>query len=71
MALELEERQWVCVDASLNDVPVVAWSDFQDRDRALLHAPVPCIVTHFHFGASAIRDRVLDAMAAELETRLG
>lgn len=70
MALDLEERLWTCVDASLNDAPVIAWSDFRDRGRPL-HAAVPCVVTHFHFGACAIRDRVLDALANELATRLG
>lgn len=65
MVLELDERLWVCVDASFNDLPVLAWSDFQDAGRAL-HEPVACTVTQFHFAASAIRNRALEAMAETL-----
>jgi hypothetical protein len=69
MALDLEDCLWVCVDVTLYDAPIIAWSDFQTEGLAL-HDPVPCTVTHFHFGASAIRERVLQAALSELETRL-
>lgn len=69
MAVEVEGDKWVCVDVSLNDAPVIAWSEFLSSDRTLVD-PVPCVVTHFHFGASAIRDRVLADLAIELEARI-
>lgn len=69
MALDMEAGQWVCVDVNLHDAPVIAWSAFQDRDQPL-HEPIPCEVTHFHFGASAIRDRVLNELADWLEEAL-
>ena len=70
MALDLEERLWVIVDTSLNDMPILAWSDFRDADRAL-HEAVPCTVTHFHFGASTLRDRAIERLAQRLERELG
>jgi len=70
MAMELEEQLWVCVDVSFNKSPVIAWSDFQNKDRAL-HDPVPCIVTQFHFGASQIREQALLVMAEELHRMIG
>ncbi|MDH4120638.1 MAG: hypothetical protein OEV94_02915 [Deltaproteobacteria bacterium] len=69
MALEMEERQWVCYDVSLNYTPVIVWSQFQTDSRPL-HLPVPCVVTHYHMGASAIRNRVLEAIETEMENRL-
>jgi len=69
MAMQLSEHLWVCVDVSLNHAPVVAWSDFVDEERAI-HDPVPCTVTHFHFGASQIREKALLEMAEVLEKKL-
>jgi hypothetical protein len=69
MALDMENKLWVCVDINLYDAPIIAWSDFQP-DAVALHDPVPCTVTHFHFGASAIRAKVLAALEADLERRL-
>lgn len=70
MSWLLDEREWVLVDSSLYDMPVIAWTDFQDEGRAALHEPVPCTVRHYHQGAAKIRDRALALMVEELETRL-
>lgn len=70
MALDLEERLWVVVDPSLNDMPVLAWSEFRDTNRAL-HEAVQCTVTHFHFGASKLRAPALERLAHRLAWELG
>ncbi len=70
MSLLLDEREWVLVDSSLYDLPVLTWTDFQDEGRTALHEPVPCTVRHYHQGAAMIRDRALALMSAELEARL-
>lgn len=70
MSLLLDEREWVLVDSSLYDMPVVAWSDFQDVGRTALHEAVPCTVRDYHQGASKVRNQALRLMAEELETRL-
>jgi hypothetical protein len=70
ISLLLDEREWVLVDSSLYDMPVLSWTDFQDHGRTALHAPVPCTVREYHQGATKIRDKALLLMAEELEARL-
>jgi hypothetical protein len=70
MSMLLDEREWVLTDSSLYDMPVLAWSDFQDEGRSTLHAPVSCRVRDYHQGATKIRDQALQLMAEELTARL-
>ncbi len=70
MSLLLDEREWVLVDSSLYDMPVICWTDFQDAGRTALHEPVPCTVRDYHQGAAKIRNQVLLLMAEELAARL-
>ena len=70
MSLLLEEREWVLVDSSLYDLPILCWSDFKDEGRVALHEPVPCTVRQYHQGAAKIRERALLLMADELSARL-
>jgi hypothetical protein len=70
MSLLLDEREWVLVDSSLYDMPVLAWTDFQDAGRTALHEPVPCTVRDYHQGAPKVRNQALLLMAEELKTRL-
>lgn len=70
MSLLLDEREWVLVDSSLYDMPVVAWSEFQDSGRSALHEPVSCIVRDYHQGAPMVRNRALQLLAEELDARL-
>lgn len=68
--LVLEEREWVCVDESNNDLPLLAWVDFQDRGRDALHLPVECSLNYYHYAASRLRKPALETMRVELELRL-
>lgn len=61
---------WVCVDRSLNDLPVVAWTDFKVM-RGSLHEPVPCKVRYYHAYAAAVMRRSLDALERYLDERIG
>lgn len=70
MSLILDEREWVLVDTSLYDMPILVWSDFLDHGRASLHEPIGCIVRDYHQGAAKIRNQALALMAEELEFRL-
>ena len=70
MSLLLDEREWVLVDSSLYDMPILAWTDFQDKGRTALHEPVLCTVREYHQGAPKIRNKSLELMAGELEARL-
>jgi len=70
MSLLLEAHDWVLVDSSLYDMPVLCWTDFQGKGRDSLHEPVPCIVREYHQGATKIRDRALVLLSEELAARL-
>lgn len=61
LELIIDNETWIVVDNSLNNVPVMAWLDFQTQDRAL-HEDVPCRLNLYHIHAKIIHDRVLEAM---------
>jgi hypothetical protein len=69
LSLLLDEREWVLLDTSAYDFPVLTWTEFQDEKRGL-HEAVPCIVRHYHQGASRIRDKALLLMVEELDSRM-
>lgn len=60
--LILQKDAWVIVDRVLNDVPVAAWTNFDTEDRNSLHEPIQCEIRYFHYAASMILDRTLEAM---------
>jgi hypothetical protein len=60
--LILQRDAWVIVDNSLNDIPVAAWASFEVENRDSLHEPIQCEVRFFHYAASMILDRTLEAM---------
>jgi hypothetical protein len=60
--LIVQDDAWIIVDRVLNDMPVVAWTDFQTEGRDNLHEPVPCEIRLYHFAARVILKRTLDAM---------
>lgn len=68
--LSLEDEAWVCVDRTLNDMPVLAWLDFAKAERTGLHLPVACELRYYHAHAEMIRAKVLELMDAALDSRL-
>lgn len=60
--LILQKDAWIVVDTVLNDIPVVAWTNFQTEHRDTLHEPIQCEIRFFHFAASMILNRTLEAM---------
>ncbi|BAU49998.1 hypothetical protein SVA_3462 [Sulfurifustis variabilis] len=68
--LSLEDEAWVCVDRTLNDMPVLAWLGFATAARAGLHLPVACELRYYHAHADMIRARVLALMDDVLDARL-
>ena len=70
LVLIVDEHEWACVDESLNDFPVVAWLEFDDKKRDALHEPVHCKLNYYHYAASMICDEVLASMEENLQLRL-
>lgn len=68
--LIVEEALWLCVDRTLDDLPVIAWLDFQPEPGRGLHDPIPCRVQLYHFHAQAIVDTVFGHMDEFLEATL-
>ncbi len=66
----LEEHEWVCADERQNDIPILAWVEFEDKGRDALHLPVKCKLNYYHFAASKVRAHSLELMEKELENRL-
>jgi hypothetical protein len=70
MAIILEDDAWICVDQSMDDLPIVAWTGFHTRSRTGLHEPVPCKRLSFHAHAHLIIDTVLKTISTETSKRL-
>jgi hypothetical protein len=66
----LDEETWIVVDNTLNDMPVMAWLEFQTEHRSALHIPIACRLYSYHCHADVIQPQVLEAIADELSLRL-
>lgn len=60
--LVLDKDDWVVVDRSLNDIPVIAWTEFQSEGRLDLHHPIACQLQIYHQHATIIIEKVMEAM---------
>ena len=65
----LDQETWIIVDRSLNDIPVMAWLDFETKDRGL-HEPLNCTQNLNHAQANIIHPRVIEAMTLLLGEQL-
>jgi len=68
--LILQKKAWIVVDRALSDFPILAWTDFQIEGRESLLEPIKCEVPIFHFAASMILRRTLEAMDLMLGEQL-
>lgn len=64
----LEDQVWAIVDGNHNDVPVVAWTDFEARTA--LHRPVRCTMRIYHMHADVIIEQALQKLDKILVARL-
>lgn len=68
--LIIQKDAWIIVDIVLNDIPVVAWTNFETKGRDSLHEPIQCEIRFFHYAASMILNRTLEAMELMLGEEL-
>jgi hypothetical protein len=68
--LIIQKDAWIIVDTVLNDIPVVAWMNFETEHRDNLHEPIQCEIRFFHFAASMVLNRTLEAMELMLGEQL-
>jgi len=67
----LADGEWLCVDRSCDDLPLLAWKDFEIKEREGLHEPVPCTLHLYHSHAGMLMGRVLPVMDKVLDRELG
>lgn len=70
MDMLIDETAWVCVDPTLYDLPVLAWTDFDVVGRDTLHLPVHCKRYLYHSHANIIVESVLSTTDRLLAKRL-
>lgn len=70
MDITLDDDVWVCVDRTLYDLPVIAWTLFEKSTRNSLHEPIGCQVNYYHIHANVIAETVLCATRQLLDQRL-
>jgi len=66
----LEDDLWVIVDRSLNDIPVLAWNDFNVHARSNLHEDIRCQKRIYHTHAHMIHDKAIEALQLVLGEKL-
>ena len=66
----LQDDVWICVDRSMNDLPILAWTDFNLRDRSSLLASVACQLRFFHSHADLVCGSVLGMAERQIEQQL-
>ncbi len=66
MDIILDNTAWVCVDRTMYDLPVLAWTDFEKTVRNGLHEPVYCQLHFYHIHADLIIETVLATMTSVL-----
>lgn len=69
LELMLADAAWIVIDWALNDLPVLAWLDFDVRTRGL-HEPVPCVLNLYHAHGVIIVDMMLEEMPLIIGERL-
>ena len=66
----IDDEVWACVDRTLNDLPIFAWTDFEYGARNNLFEPVACQLRFYHNHADLICGTVLDLINRNLDSRL-
>lgn len=60
--LILQKEAWIVVDRALYDYPILCWTEFQTDHRENLHEPIVCEIRIFHYAASMILKKTINAM---------
>lgn len=66
----IEDHRWLCVETFNADRPILAWTEFQNRNRDALDEPVRCSVYLMHQHSGLIMGEALDALEQALDRRL-
>lgn len=64
----LNDSAWVCVDECQDDLPILAWTDFDVAQRESLGAPVSCKLRLYHMHAGLVMGSALETLVETVET---
>ncbi|MEJ2106509.1 MAG: hypothetical protein P8X48_04140 [Acidiferrobacteraceae bacterium] len=70
LEIVLDQRLWVVVDGTRQDLPVLAWSDFEAAAREGIDRPVSCRLRLYHAQGGIITTSALDQLSEALERDL-
>ncbi len=59
VAMIIDGETWLCVDQSMSDLPIVAWTRFQTSGRTALHTPIICEQLYFHTHAALVAETAI------------
>lgn len=66
----IDRDSWVCVDTSLDEMPMVAWLNFDVKGRDNLFQPIRCTLNYYHFMSSVIAQNALEHIDDQLRCQL-
>lgn len=66
----LNDDAWLCVDRARDDLPLLAWTDFEIKQRDALHVPVRCTLHLYHSHAGLLIGRTLPILDRILQQQL-
>lgn len=66
----LQRDSWVAVNNYINDLPLLAWREFNVEGRSGLHEPIECRLYFYHIQAGLIMGTALEALSERLEACL-
>ncbi|MFO8154900.1 MAG: hypothetical protein ACQERR_05145 [Pseudomonadota bacterium] len=69
LGLLLEDEAWVCIDRTMNDLPVAAWTHFRRPASLAPGEQVTCQLHHYHSHASLIVNSILEKAESEVMRR--
>ena len=56
----LNDEAWIFIDSYINDMPLLAWTNFVPRES--INAPISCELRLYHMHAGLLISRSLDAL---------
>lgn len=62
----LNQKEWLCVDSCNDDQIILAWREFDMRNRNALHQPVNCNLYLYHMHAGLIMGTARDSLTLAL-----
>jgi len=66
----LQDKIWMCVDRSMKDLPILAWTEFNIRERSGLTSSVACQLRFFHSHADLVFGSVLGMAERQIDLQL-